>query len=330
MAHLDEAMLFAVEGRLGPYSTGKVYCSLISACEELGDLDRAVRVDRGDVAVGARTIPSRSSPGSVESIVRWCSSGAAISPRPNARRCKRATSSSAATSATARSRTPRSVTSGAASASSTGPRRRSSAAQALCGRPCAELALLRLAQGRTGAAMAIVSACLRDHDEPSRSFGAVAGIYVHVAIAADDLDAAHDALPSSMRSPPTFGTPRARGDRVVDPRALRAGAGRRRAARSSLQQALAAGARSTFPTRSPPSARFSARPSASRRRAGAAESFAAAASLFDHIGASSRRSPAARRPGRRCPTGSPNERSRCCGSIAAGKSPTARSPVSSS
>jgi tetratricopeptide (TPR) repeat protein len=41
MGHLDEAMLFAVEGRLGPYSTGKVYCSLISACEELGDLDRA-------------------------------------------------------------------------------------------------------------------------------------------------------------------------------------------------------------------------------------------------------------------------------------------------
>src|SRR4051812_17686943 len=41
MGHLDEAMLFAVEGRLRPYSTGKVYCSLISACEELGDLDRA-------------------------------------------------------------------------------------------------------------------------------------------------------------------------------------------------------------------------------------------------------------------------------------------------
>lgn len=41
MAHLDEAMLFAIEGRLGPYSTGKVYCSLIGACEELGDLRRA-------------------------------------------------------------------------------------------------------------------------------------------------------------------------------------------------------------------------------------------------------------------------------------------------
>ncbi len=41
LAHLDEAMLSAVEGRLRPYSTGKVHCSLISACEELGDLRRA-------------------------------------------------------------------------------------------------------------------------------------------------------------------------------------------------------------------------------------------------------------------------------------------------
>ncbi|MGQ0432576.1 MAG: LuxR C-terminal-related transcriptional regulator [Microthrixaceae bacterium] len=41
LAHLDEAMLSAVEGKLSPYTTGKVYCSLISACEELGDLRRA-------------------------------------------------------------------------------------------------------------------------------------------------------------------------------------------------------------------------------------------------------------------------------------------------
>jgi ATP/maltotriose-dependent transcriptional regulator MalT len=40
-ALLDEAMLLALGGRLSPYSTGKVYCSLISACEELGDLARA-------------------------------------------------------------------------------------------------------------------------------------------------------------------------------------------------------------------------------------------------------------------------------------------------
>ena len=41
LVHLDEAMLCAVEGRLSPYSTGKVQCSMISACEQLGDLRRA-------------------------------------------------------------------------------------------------------------------------------------------------------------------------------------------------------------------------------------------------------------------------------------------------
>lgn len=41
LEHLDEAMLLAVEGRLSPFMTGKVYCSLVSACEDVGDLRRA-------------------------------------------------------------------------------------------------------------------------------------------------------------------------------------------------------------------------------------------------------------------------------------------------
>jgi DNA-binding NarL/FixJ family response regulator len=41
LALYDEAMLAAVEGRVGPFVAGKTYCSLISACEELGDLRRA-------------------------------------------------------------------------------------------------------------------------------------------------------------------------------------------------------------------------------------------------------------------------------------------------
>lgn len=39
--YLDEAMLLALDGGLTPYTTGKVYCSLISACELLGDFRRA-------------------------------------------------------------------------------------------------------------------------------------------------------------------------------------------------------------------------------------------------------------------------------------------------
>jgi ATP/maltotriose-dependent transcriptional regulator MalT len=41
LALFDEVMLIVVEGRCNPFVTGKVYCSFISACEELGDLHRA-------------------------------------------------------------------------------------------------------------------------------------------------------------------------------------------------------------------------------------------------------------------------------------------------
>ena len=41
LACLDEAMLSAVEGRLSPFPTGVVHCSLISACHNLGDIRRA-------------------------------------------------------------------------------------------------------------------------------------------------------------------------------------------------------------------------------------------------------------------------------------------------
>ena len=41
MATLDEAMLAAVQGELGPMATGQVYCNVIAACQELGDLRRA-------------------------------------------------------------------------------------------------------------------------------------------------------------------------------------------------------------------------------------------------------------------------------------------------
>lgn len=41
MATLDEAMLAASQGELGPMATGQVYCNVIAACQELGDLRRA-------------------------------------------------------------------------------------------------------------------------------------------------------------------------------------------------------------------------------------------------------------------------------------------------
>ena len=41
MDHLDEAMLMAIGGGVGPYTTGKVYCSVIGACADVGDHRRA-------------------------------------------------------------------------------------------------------------------------------------------------------------------------------------------------------------------------------------------------------------------------------------------------
>ena len=40
LAMMDEAMLTATEGRLNAYTTGKIYCCLMSACDELGDVGR--------------------------------------------------------------------------------------------------------------------------------------------------------------------------------------------------------------------------------------------------------------------------------------------------
>ena len=92
MGHLDEAMLFAVEGRLGPYSTGKVYCSLISACEELGDLDRAAEWTEATHALGGAA-PVRHLPGHLPRPPRRRAQAAGRRwPRRSARRRRPATS----------------------------------------------------------------------------------------------------------------------------------------------------------------------------------------------------------------------------------------------
>ena len=86
LGHLDEAMLFAVEGRLGPYSTGKVYCSLISACEDVGDSDRAAEWTEATRPVGRATTRSRSSPASAGCTAHRPQAARRRSPRPSARR----------------------------------------------------------------------------------------------------------------------------------------------------------------------------------------------------------------------------------------------------
>lgn len=191
MRHLDEAMLFAVEGRLGPYSTGKVYCSLISACETVGDFDRAAEWTEATMRWSEQH-PFAIFPGicRVHRAVVLKGRGALVeAEREAVRACEELLDSHAANAAAAyaevgdiRRRLGDLDTAESAFAT----------AQQLCGRPCGGLALVRLAQGRVAIALSIVSGCLDATTNPLAR-GALLPVMVHVAIAADDLASAQAA-----------------------------------------------------------------------------------------------------------------------------------------
>ena len=191
MGHLDEAMLFAVEGRLGPYSTGKVYCSLISACEDVGDYDRAAEWTEATMRWADRH-PFAIFPGICRvhrAVVLKRRGDLAEAEREAALACEELAHSHVGNSAAAyaevgdiRRRLGQLDESEAAFAR----------AQEISGQACAPLALLRLAQGRVDAARAIVTSCVRNTTNPL-SRAALLPAFAHVAIAAGDLDAARDA-----------------------------------------------------------------------------------------------------------------------------------------
>jgi ATP/maltotriose-dependent transcriptional regulator MalT len=189
LAHLDEAMLLAVEGRLGPYSTGKVYCSLISACEELGDLARAAEWT-DETARWAQDHPFAVFPGicRVHRAVVLQRQGAFVdAEREAVQACGELLSS----------HLPNAV---AAYVEVGDIRRRLgdldgaeeafARAEELSGRTCAGAALLRLAQGRVDEARRIVTGCLVE--QPANRPGRVELLRatVQIAVAADDLETA--------------------------------------------------------------------------------------------------------------------------------------------
>jgi ATP/maltotriose-dependent transcriptional regulator MalT len=206
MGHLDEAMLFAVEGRLGPYSTGKVYCSLISACEELGDLDRAAEWTEATMQ-WAQQHPFAIFPG-------LCRVHRAVVLKRRGSLSEAELEAELASEELASSHVPNS---GAAWAEVGDIRRRLGEldraedafrrAEALCGRTCGEAALLRLAQGRADAAMTIITGCLRDSGTNRLARARLLPTYVHVAVAVGDLDAAADALAELQQIVETYESP---------------------------------------------------------------------------------------------------------------------------
>ena len=204
MAHLDEAMLFAVEGRLGPFSTGKVYCSLIAACEEVGDFDRAAEWTDATLR-WAQQHPFAIFPGICRlhrAIVLKRRGELGAAEEEAARACEELRESHVANSAAAwaevgdiRRRLGQIDQAEGAFARS----------QAVSGSPCGGLALLRLAQGRVKDAMTIITSCIAQQSNPLGRSGLLT-MLVQIAVGAGDLDAAHRALSELEETVATFGT----------------------------------------------------------------------------------------------------------------------------
>ena len=204
MGHLDEAMLFAVEGRLGPFATGKVYCSVIAACEEVGDFDRAGEWTDATLE-WAEQHPFAIFPGICRlhrAVVLKRRGALEMAEEQAARACEELRQSHIANSAVAWAEV--------------GDIRRRlghldqaedafTRSQEVSQRPCGELALLRLAQGRVDEAMAIVTGCLAAQSNPLGR-ASLLPMLVQVAVRAGDLDTARRALAELEETTAAFGT----------------------------------------------------------------------------------------------------------------------------
>jgi ATP/maltotriose-dependent transcriptional regulator MalT len=192
LGHLDEAMLSTVEGRLTPYTTGKVYCSMISACEQLGDLRRAAEW--------------------TDATLRWSESHP-MAMWPGICRVHHAALLQQRGDWGAAEREARRacdeldgfhVGNVAAGYVEIGEIRRRlgdldgaeaafAQAEELCGQQSAGLALVRLAQRRVDTATAIITRMLADHTWNRLARGKLLPIRVQIAVAANDLEAAAEA-----------------------------------------------------------------------------------------------------------------------------------------
>jgi ATP/maltotriose-dependent transcriptional regulator MalT len=205
MAHLDEAMLFAVEGSLGPFSTGKVYCSLIGACEATGDFERAAEWTEATMR-WAQQHPFAIFPGICRlhrAVVLKRRGELEAAEQEAARACEELGRSHVGNSA-------------AAWAEVGDIRRRLgqldeaerafARAQELTGELCGGLALLRTALGRVDEAMAIITSCVAGRSNALDRAGLLPAL-VQIAVAADKLPAAREAHAELASTVETFPTP---------------------------------------------------------------------------------------------------------------------------
>jgi len=285
LASIDEAMLSAVEGRLGPYSTGKVYCSLISACEEVGDLRRASEWTEM-TAQWAEQHPFAIFPGicrvhratllglrgdlvdAEEEAIRGCAE-LADGHLPNV----------------------------AAGYAEVGDIRRRlgdldgaedafARAEELRGRPCWGTALLRLAQGRVDEASRIVNGCVADQSPSRLARARVLPAGVQIAIAAGDLLVAEERVEELELIADAFDISMLRAAALLARGRLLLAEGEPRAAAAVLHDAVVRWLELGVPYEVATARTVLAQAQRDTGdEAGARESFAAARAQFDAIGA---------------------------------------------
>lgn len=192
LAHLDEAMLLAVEGRLGPYAAGKVYCSLVGACEDLGDLRRAAEWTEA-TARWSEQNPSALFPGLCRvkraEVLGWAGDWARAEQEARLA-CEeldavKVGSAAAAWVEIGEIRRRLGDLDGAEEAFRH--------VQELCCTPSAGLALLRLAQGRLDTAVAIITRAIDEQTWSALARARLLPAKVQVSVAAGDLEAARSA-----------------------------------------------------------------------------------------------------------------------------------------
>lgn len=189
LALLDEAMLFVLDGRLGPYATGKVYCSLVSACEQLSDHRRAAEWTDA-TARWAQRHPFAVFPGLCRvhhATLLRCRGEWAQAEREATRACEELSEINLPNAAAAWAeigdiRRRLGDLDGAEDAFAN--------ADKLCVQPRAAMALLRLAQGDIDAAVSIVTDALESAGPSALARAQVLPARAQVAIAANDTEAA--------------------------------------------------------------------------------------------------------------------------------------------
>lgn len=237
LEHLDEAMLFAVEGRLGPYSTGKVYCSLISACEELGDHSRASEWTDATMRWSDRH-PFAVFPGLCRVHRAWalqCRGELTQAEQEVIRACEELSGVSRAHAAM-----------GFAELGEV--RRRLGdldgaedsfrEAEVLSGRPQPGLALLRLAQGRLDAATSIIAGALEDATWNRLTRSKLLPARVQIAVAEGDHETAQQAAGELETIAEDFDSPSLRAAAALAHGRLLLARGHATAASTHLRRAL--------------------------------------------------------------------------------------------